>query len=103
MQLRLFGQKYRTVEARREFFRQLVERLERQNGVIATSGVLFRPLEGTVGWDTNYAIDGQSLDEAQRKANRHTFTSDDYRRHFRLIETTVEWLLQHLELKRAAD
>jgi len=68
MQLRLNGEKYRAVEARREFFRQLIERLEAQPGVIAASGVLIRPLEGTVGWDLDYAIEGQSLDDARQNA-----------------------------------
>ena len=68
MQLRLTGQKYRAVEARREFFRQLVERLEAQPGVNAAAGVLIRPLEGTVGWDYDYAVEGQSIDEARRNA-----------------------------------
>ena len=68
MQLRLNGEKYRAPEARREFFRQLVERLEAQPGVIAASGVLIRPLEGTVGWDLDYAIEGQSLDDARQNA-----------------------------------
>ena len=68
MQLRLTGEKYDAVEARREFFSQLVERLEAQPGVIAASGVLIRPLEGTVGWDFDYAVEGQSLDEARTNA-----------------------------------
>jgi putative ABC transport system permease protein len=68
MQLRLNGEKYRAVETRREFFRQLVERLEAQPGVIAAAGVLIRPLEGTVGWDIDYAIEGQSLDDARGNA-----------------------------------
>ncbi len=68
MQIRLTGEKYRAVEARREFFRQLVERVEAQPGVVAASGVLIRPLEGTVGWDLDYAIEGQSLDEARQNA-----------------------------------
>jgi putative ABC transport system permease protein len=68
MQLRLTGAKYREVETRREFFRQLVERVESQPGVIAASGVLIRPLEGTVGWDFDYAVEGQSLDDARRNA-----------------------------------
>jgi putative ABC transport system permease protein len=68
MQLRLNGEKYRPFEARREFFRQLVERLEAQPGVIAASGVLIRPLEGTVGWDLDYAVEGQSLDDARQNA-----------------------------------
>jgi putative ABC transport system permease protein len=71
MQLRLVWAKYGTVDARREFFRKLIERLEARPGVIAASGVLIRPLEGAVGWDTDIAFDGQSPDEARRnpKAN----------------------------------
>lgn len=68
MQLRLTGAKYRAVEARREFFRQLVERVEAQSGMVAASGVLIRPLEGTVGWDLDYAVEGQSLDDARKNA-----------------------------------
>lgn len=68
MQLRLTGTEYREVEARRTFFRQLVERLEAQPGIIAASGVLIRPLEGTVGWDYDYAVEGQSPDEARTNA-----------------------------------
>src|SRR5215212_5261183 len=66
MQLRLTGSKYGAVEARREFFRQLIERLEAQPGVVAASGVLIRPLEGTVGWDSDFAAEGQPADEARR-------------------------------------
>jgi putative ABC transport system permease protein len=64
MQLRLTGARYGKVEERREFFRRLIERLEAQPGVEAASGVLIRPLEGTVGWDLQFSVDGQSLDEA---------------------------------------
>jgi putative ABC transport system permease protein len=68
MQLRLTGEKYRAVEARRQFFSQLIERLEAQPGISAATGVLIRPLEGTVGWDFDYVIEGQSLDEARSNA-----------------------------------
>ena len=85
MQLRLTGNKYRAVEARREFFRQLVERVEAQPGVIAASGVLIRPLEGTVGWDLDYAIEGQSLDEARKNAiSNYEAVTPDYFRTFRI-------------------
>ena len=67
-QLRLTGQKYPVVEARREFFRQLIERVEAQPGVDAAAGVLIRPLEGTVGWDYDYAVEGQSIPDARRNA-----------------------------------
>jgi putative ABC transport system permease protein len=67
MQLRLpSGARYGRPEARREFFRQLVERLEARPGVVAASGVLTRPLEGTVGWDYPFAAEGQTADEARR-------------------------------------
>jgi putative ABC transport system permease protein len=66
MQLRLNGTDYRKLEARREFFRQLVERVEAQPGVTAASGVLIRPLEGTVGFDFPYTLEGQTLDEARQ-------------------------------------
>ncbi|MBO0862395.1 MAG: ABC transporter permease [Chloracidobacterium sp.] len=74
MQLRLTGAKYRTVDARREFFRQLIERLESRPGVIASSGALIRPLEGVAGWDTDISFDGQSPEEARGnpKANYET-------------------------------
>ncbi|HEX7315760.1 MAG TPA: ABC transporter permease [Pyrinomonadaceae bacterium] len=66
MQLRLTGPRYGTPEARREFDRQLIERLEARPGVVAASGVLTRPLEGTVGWDYDFAAEGQPADEARR-------------------------------------
>ncbi|HEU0177797.1 MAG TPA: ABC transporter permease [Blastocatellia bacterium] len=83
MQLRLTGAKYGPVEARREFFRQLIERLEALPGVVAASGVLIRPLEGLVGWDTDFAFDGQSPDDARRnpKANYETI----YPHYFRVF------------------
>ena len=68
MQLRLSGEKYRDVKARREFFRQLTERVEAQPGVNAAAGVLIRPLEGMVGWDYPYAVEGQSADDARTNA-----------------------------------
>src|SRR5579885_1226624 len=69
MRLHLTGAKYGTVEARREFFRQLVERVEAQPGVVAASGVLTRPLEGAVGWDQEFAAEGQTPDEARKNPN----------------------------------
>ncbi|HEV8366340.1 MAG TPA: ABC transporter permease [Pyrinomonadaceae bacterium] len=56
MQIRLSGDQYT----------QLIDRLEAQSGVDAASGVLIRPLEGTVGWDWNFTLDGQTTDEARR-------------------------------------
>ena len=66
MQLRVQGEKYGKPEARREFFRQLIDRLEAQPGVEAASAVLIRPMEGPVGWDTPFTLEGQSEAEAER-------------------------------------
>ena len=66
MHLRVQGAKYAKPEGRREFFRQLIERLEAQPGVAAASAVLIRPMEGTAGWDTPFTLEGQSVAEAQQ-------------------------------------
>ncbi len=66
MQLRLQGAKYGKPEARREFYRQLVERLEAMSGIEAASAVLIRPMEGEVGWDVSFALEGQSETEAKK-------------------------------------
>lgn len=68
MHLRLQGSKYGTPESRRAFFRQLVERLEARPGIEAASAVLIRPMEGHVGWDVPFALEGQS--ETEAKQNR---------------------------------
>jgi predicted permease len=68
MQLQPRGAAYAEPEARRVFFRQLVERLESQPGVLAASAVLIRPLEGTVGWEASYASELQSADDVLRNA-----------------------------------
>lgn len=67
MQLRLQGAKYSgKPEARRAFFKELIERLETKPGIEAASAVLIRPLEGEVGWDTPFTLEGQSDEEAKK-------------------------------------
>ena len=68
MQLRLQGTKYGTPEAKREFYRQLIERLESKPEIEAASAVLIRPMEGKEGWDVPFALEGQS--DAEMKKNR---------------------------------
>ena len=69
MHLRLQGAKYNgKPEVRREFYRQLIERLEARPGIEAASAVLVRPMEGHVGWDVPFMLEGQS--EADAKKNR---------------------------------
>jgi putative ABC transport system permease protein len=65
-QLQLRGGKYPEVEQARDYFQQLLERIEAQPGVIAAGAVLMRPLEAPVGWYVRYATDGQSVDEMMR-------------------------------------
>jgi putative ABC transport system permease protein len=60
------GEKYRDIAARRNFFQQLIARLEEQPGVVSAGAVTVRPLEGTIGWDVPFAIEGQSVAEAQK-------------------------------------
>ncbi len=68
MQLRLQGEKYGKPEAKRQFYRQLIDRLEAQPGVESASAVLIRPMEGHVGWDVPFALEGQSETEAKKNA-----------------------------------
>jgi len=68
MQLRLQGARYNSPQSLREFYRQLIERLEAKPGVVAASAVLIRPMEGHVGWDVPFILEGQS--EAEAKKNR---------------------------------
>ncbi len=81
MHLRLTGSKYSGPEPRREFYRQLVDRLEAEPGVIAASAVLIRPLEGTIGWEADYAREGQSVDESRQNtvANFEVITPHYFR------------------------
>ena len=81
MHLRLTGSKYGGPEPRREFYRQLVDRLEAEPGVIAASAVLIRPLEGTIGWEADYAREGQSVDESRQNtvANFEVITPHYFR------------------------
>jgi putative ABC transport system permease protein len=65
-QLQLHGRKYPEVEKTRDYFQQLLERIQAQPGVIAAGAVLMRPLEAPVGWYARYATDGQSVDDMMR-------------------------------------
>jgi putative ABC transport system permease protein len=66
MQLHLRGSKYHAREPSRQFYRQLIERLEAHPGVEAVSGVLVRPLEGQTGFDLPLILEGQSEADARK-------------------------------------
>jgi putative ABC transport system permease protein len=65
-QLQLHGDKYPDVEKTRDYFQQLLERLEAQPGVIAAGATLIRPLEGPIGINARYLAEGQAPDEVMR-------------------------------------
>lgn len=85
MHLRLQGAKYGQPEARREFYRQLIERLEARPGIQSASAVLIRPLEGTAGWDTPFILEGQSeLDARRNRVPNFEAVTPHYFRTFRI-------------------
>ena len=89
MQLRLTGPKYSQATApkfgfptpQREFYRQLIERLESQPGVIAAAAVLTRPLEGSIGWEAEFALPDQTPEQADKNtvANYEVVTPHYFR------------------------
>jgi predicted permease len=72
---------HRTQQARQRFYQDLLERLRQIHGVHSAAAILLRPLSGTVGWDTNFALEGQSPQEQQanRDANYEAISPDYFR------------------------
>lgn len=56
----LRGPAYDTAAKRREWYRQLMQRLESHHETSTAGMVLVRPLEGTIGWDVPYQAEGQT-------------------------------------------
>ena len=46
-----------TPQSFRAFYLELVERLRATPEITHAAGVLLRPLEGTIGWDTEYTME----------------------------------------------
>jgi predicted permease len=67
-QLQLHGDKYPDVQKTRDYFQQLLERLEAQPGVVAAGATLIRPLEGPIGVNARFLAEGQTPDEWTRNA-----------------------------------
>ena len=51
---------------RKAFFIELLDRLRSHGEVSAAGAVLLRPLEGTIGWDSEYQARGQDVYDAKR-------------------------------------
>jgi putative ABC transport system permease protein len=51
---------------RKAFFTELLDRIRSHDEVRAAGAVLLRPLEGTVGWDSEYQARGQDVYDAKR-------------------------------------
>ncbi|HEV3482853.1 MAG TPA: ABC transporter permease [Candidatus Acidoferrales bacterium] len=58
--------RYSNVLARRRFFEDLMERLQSRPEVIAAGALVLRPLEGLVGWYSDYILPDQTADEARQ-------------------------------------
>ncbi len=80
-ELRLQWERYGDAQKRQDFFHALLQRLEAQPGVVAAGAILIRPLEGTIGWEMDYATEGQSLDQARDNsmANFEVITPNYFR------------------------
>jgi len=48
---------------RKKFYRELLEKLRAMPGVDSAAAVLIRPLGGSVGWDSPFAVEGQTPEE----------------------------------------
>jgi predicted permease len=79
--LTLSRQEHASQDARKRFYRDVLERLRRTPGVESAAAVLLRPLAGTVGWDTAFTVEGQSAEEAKRtpSANYEAISPDYFR------------------------
>jgi predicted permease len=76
---------YAQQEARKRFYGQLLERLRALPGASSAAAILLRPLSGTVGWDTQFTVEGQTA--AEQAANpdpNYEAISPDYFRTMRI-------------------
>jgi putative ABC transport system permease protein len=76
---------YAQQEARKRFYGQVLERLRALPGAQSAAAILLRPLSGTVGWDTQFTVEGQTA--AEQAANpdpNYEAISPDYFRTMRI-------------------
>ncbi|HEV8146836.1 MAG TPA: ABC transporter permease [Bryobacteraceae bacterium] len=55
--------------SRRAFYSEILDRIRALPGVQDAGAILIRPLSGTVGWDSDYTIEGQTPE--QQRSNPH--------------------------------
>jgi putative ABC transport system permease protein len=76
---------YAQQEARKRFYQELLERLRRIPGAQSAAAILLRPLSGTVGWDTQFTVEGQSAaEQAANPGPNYEAISPDYFRTMRI-------------------
>jgi len=71
VQVPLVGPEYRDPERRRQFFDELISRMEALPGIDAATAVLLRPFTGKDGWDATFSADGQAHEEASANPGVH--------------------------------
>src|SRR5581483_1389243 len=81
MQVNLNSPKYRDIQQNRQFFRELIQRVESIPGATAAAVMTLRPLEGPVGWYFSFQVEGQSAEVAENNPylNRQAITPDYFR------------------------
>ena len=67
----LVGREYQDPERRRQFFDELVSRMEALPGIAAATPVLLRPFTGKDGWDATFTVDGQAREAAAANPGVH--------------------------------
>ncbi len=60
----LVGEAAGSQEGRKRFYGALLEKLRAMPGVLSAGAVLIRPLSGSVGWDSPFVVEGQTVEEA---------------------------------------
>jgi predicted permease len=71
VQVPLVGPEYRDPLQRRQFFDELISRLEAVPGIEAATAVLLRPFTGKDGWDATFTAEGQAYEEASANPGVH--------------------------------
>lgn len=71
VQVPLVAPVYNDPQRRRQFFDELVSRMEALPAIAAATPVLLRPFTGTDGWDAHFTLEGQGPEEASANPGLH--------------------------------